>query len=286
MKRIWLIGLALIPTLALSGIQALPSQAEPLEDCYEVAAPKTGDFSDAACKNPSMMDLYVLAGPALLDFGNGEICVLVNKGTGTYNDPLCSLADISGLYTRVLALQGKWLANGGEITTTITSDTSGELLFEDMGAAGKPDVVCSILFEGTVGPGSSDSIEKIVDLENKSPLKCTDKNGICSTPVAVTPLHLPWSTLLTVDGETLRDGISNSGAGEAGYTVDCNSLLGLVEDTCEGNTSGKVTNVEGGVEDSFEEGSISVNCTLGGAGQGLIEGKMLTTGSGQILSVD
>jgi hypothetical protein len=183
------------------------------------------------------------------------------------------------------ALEPEWLFKGEVINTAKTTTTSGELLLEDMTASGKPNIICNVLFEGTTGPGRTDSITKIKDSEGKTPLKCTDAAKICNTPAEVTPIHLPWLTeLLLVDG-TFRNDITNSGAGEPGYKLDCNSILGLVEDQCEGTTSSEATNATEGVEETFNTETETLNCTQGGAKEGLIEGKLLATTTGGTLTV-
>src|SRR6202044_1373700 len=88
----------------------------------------------------------------------------------------------------------EWLLNGSSIASATAAKTTGELLLEDMGT--KTDVLCSATLEGTVGPGATDEITKIVDLESKNPLNCTiQEKGACEEAngslILVTPVNLP-----------------------------------------------------------------------------------------------
>jgi hypothetical protein len=195
----------------------------------------------------------------------------------------------------------QWLAKGAAIATAQATTTEGEILIEDMGAFSKPQILCSGLFVGTVGPGTADKINMIEDLEVpaklaesgvKAIMNCTfEAKGACEGTLAeVEPVNLPWTTELALSGTTFVDKITST---NAGYKVICKTILGTLEDTCTGPTGSEVTNGTAcEVLGSFVESETitpPANCTTGGAKEGLTisengPGKIKLT-SGEALTV-
>ena len=202
----------------------------------------------------------------------------------------------------------EWLFKTEKIAAALVSDTSGELLLEEMKE--KTQILCNGLFEGTVGPGAVDLITLVEGLEGKnvehanelnketgwiscefiahSP--CEEANGALAT---VYPVNLPWETELvaiTVEGkEEIVDKIFNA-TKNPGYEIECKvaGLKGTV--TCVGNTATLMTNAATGVEGEFDPNSAvspAAECTsILGKGEGLITGTGTVTAAGGVLSIE
>jgi hypothetical protein len=190
----------------------------------------------------------------------------------------------------------EWLLEGAAITTADPVETTGELLLADTGTG--TEITCSGKFDGTVGPGAADKIEKVLSLggveekfENLAKVlvpavNCSvEKAGLCSVAVGalivVIPLHLPWTTELLLPEATLWvDDITTGTGGEPGYEVSCNTFIGVQTDVCEGKPGADEKNITGGVEGIFEENETTNpkgNCSIGGAKTALTVGKGITT---------
>jgi hypothetical protein len=191
----------------------------------------------------------------------------------------------------------EWLLEGAAIPSPgDTVETTGELLLEDTGTG--TQIECSGKFDGTVGPGATDKIEKILNLagveetSNENLAKVTkpaidckvEAAGLCNVTVGaliwVFPLHLPWKTELLLPEATLWvDDIVSGTGGEPGYEVSCSTIIGVQTDVCEGKPGSIETNVTGGVEGVFEEAETfnpRGTCSIGGAKTALTVGKGIT----------
>jgi hypothetical protein len=216
--------------------------------------------------------------------------------------PLCAAFAVSAVISSSAFAVGKVLLNGAEITSSISAEASGELLLEDMNMVGKPDILCSAVLDINIeAGGATGSIEAELTLskellESTSPLgdliEC-EAHSTCTNPLDEVEIHLPWDieVKLTV-GERYYLLAGNSGAGEPGTVIDCNTLVGLVEDTCttDFGTSALLENVTGGILSEFLETETEGitppgNCTLGGASEGLIVGSGLITSPSGTLSL-
>lgn len=154
------------------------------------------------------------------------------------------------------------------------------------------DILCSGSFEGTIGPGAAGTITKVIDLEGKDPLNCT-KETLCEMElVLVEARNLPWKTeivLKTIGGvsEYIEE-ISNA-TGNAGYLLTECLVLGIsTSDECVGGSGLLLENVLGGVEGMFEaneEVTKRINCTIGGAGKGVLQGDGLITSTEGVVTV-
>ena len=200
----------------------------------------------------------------------------------------------------------KYLLNGAQITTTIPTVTEGELLLEDTAATGKPDILCMGSFDGTIGPpeGTKDQITEVLNLEKvlvagelaNSDLiaNCETDNGTCTNPVDVEAVNLPWNTeVMLTPGGKFSDLLVSSGNGEPGWRVDCNSIIGLISDTCtgEGNASAELTNIAGGgvlgtfLETETDTISPPAHCSLNGGKTGLVVGSSPITSTSETLTL-
>ena len=190
------------------------------------------------------------------------------------------VANIASAETTLLA---EWLKNGAAITVETASKSEGTIILEDtkLGIG----VLCSGIFDGTVGPNGEDLITKVLSLAGvavslSALLECsTDKFCESGTDVLVSPDGLPWKTLLILmeNGKFLDIFFAPD------YFTEC-LVLGLkVSETCSvAETGGEVVNVTGGVE-AVGAPTPQANCTTGGTGAGIIEfvkGENLTTLTG------
>ena len=197
----------------------------------------------------------------------------------------------------------QWLWEGSKITSELAVDTAFELLFEDMGASVKIDILCNGLFGGVVGGvlGTADPLlGEINDVEDlvghltsatqTEPLDCEAETTCAEKLELVTPINLPWKTELLLEthggvSEFIDDITSDSGVSGArpGYAVDCIVLGTLIEDTCTNELKPLLENETGGVLGAFDE-SEEINppgsCSLGGASAFLIVGSSLTVHTG------
>jgi hypothetical protein len=185
----------------------------------------------------------------------------------------------------------QWLIGHAAITSPVTIHSHGLLLLEDTKATGGAvKVHCAGHDVGTVGPGALDLVTKVTLelLGTKKQIACNiDTAGQCKQPVTAEAVNLPWHTeltLITLGGiPTVRDMLMSSGAGNPGWAVTCNTILGNVTDTCTlalGHTG--VQNVSTGVNAIFDANSPNANCSQGGAGTGVVRGtvSLLSPGAG------
>jgi hypothetical protein len=83
---------------------------------------------------------------------------------------------------------------------------------------------------------------------------------------------------------TGRDKILGSGSGNPGWNAECNTILGKIKDECtvEATTTG-LSDASTGVEVRFDSKSAHYNCSIGGAGAGVVTGTDLAQGTGEAL---
>lgn len=196
----------------------------------------------------------------------------------------------------------KVLIGGAEISKETNAEIEGELLLEDMKATGPPDLLCSGFFDVVIHiPGTEMLIVEVLMLDRKPLLangtegtpgvridECTDMKSVCSS-AAVEALNLPW----TVDVELIEGSyvglILNAAEKEPAYGSDCNTILGLVEDTCKGATGAILTNEATDISAEFSETNEKItepgSCSIGGAKEGLLQGVGLFTSSEGTLSL-
>jgi hypothetical protein len=182
----------------------------------------------------------------------------------------------------------------GEIPFTITETFE----LEDMKATGPPTVLCSGSFDGeTELGGALLLVTGVLTLSGEALgnlLECEDKKDICSSPVDVTAVNLPWDgevENMVLGPEEYLLVLLNATAKDPGYTVDCNSILGLISDTCTAGSGGQqavLKNETGGLLVEFSSSEATTppgNCSVGGEKQGLVVGNGVLTSSSGALTV-
>jgi hypothetical protein len=186
--------------------------------------------------------------------------------------------------------KAEWLANGTAITEALLADWVGELLTENL--LNTSDILCSFLYEGTVGPGGADTITMVYDLAGKlieelgaagTGLLC-ESMALCEPNTAETwPTGLPWKTEALLDPSTglFYELIENSS-----YHIFCLGPFGIAaEELCGSSDAAiEVLNVAGGVEPmgAFEpEGECNGNAEEGFA-EAVAGGLISLTGGGTL----
>ena len=136
----------------------------------------------------------------------------------------------------VTFLLAEWLVGGAAVTSTVLTETTGELLISEnmtvLGVKVKIGVLCSGIFVGNIGSDGADDITELLNLPKElidlTPLvelglECTNDEN-CPEPLAWAD-NLPWLTQLElmVDGseEFFVDLLTPNGNGNPGYHVVC-----------------------------------------------------------------
>lgn len=170
-------------------------------------------------------------------------------------------------------LLDEWLIDGTAATTSVAIDSSDVLELEDMGTGIK--ISCEGTDEGTVGTEGKD--EETADTENLSSCLVLAGSTICKKIIAVKAINLPWKTVVAEGRDFAYEGTG----GAPGWLVECETLLGKMDDACtttEGSTA--LNNLENGTVETLYDGkSGEANCSVGGSKTGLI------SGSGTLLTV-
>ena len=168
-------------------------------------------------------------------------------------------------------------------TREVTSSSVGLLLTDKSTKLGEASVECSGTDEGTIGAKGSNSARRV------TAEKCVKvKEGGCKTLMRVEARNLPWSTLL-VERENankekeVRNRLTSLVAGQnPGWSVECNTLLGVKTDVCTGITTTAVRDnralgrVEG-IFDEIGEKNEPASCTEGNATSGTVSGTVVNS---------
>ncbi len=217
--------------------------------------------------------------------------------------------------------EDEWLAKGVPITAALSAETPIELTLvtlEKAGGAVLEEILCSVIMDGTVGPGAEGSIEDLLSLSgevigelgmtNEKALDCTVVNSVESSPIACKrntlvelwttnlnlELGLKWKTQIELMGAEplfLNHVFGGGVEKEVAYTFKCELNNGLpIEETCEGLTSAALENTLEGTRMAFNwEAPISSEpgtCSGLGAGTGALKGSgLIKLASGEFLSV-
>ena len=183
---------------------------------------------------------------------------------------LCAVCTFS-MVTVASSSAAEWLLNGAAITTPDQVETTGELNM-DILVLGVLAVAlkCSGIFDGTVGPGATGLVEKVLNLTKEEigkelvglALSCevvTSAFEECGKVGGLAEFwtdNLPWTTRLELEVTTVLDDFPST----SGYHVLCSNGK---ENLCTGLEQALLTNETGGVGGSFEEASNEETCTTG-----------------------
>ena len=88
-------------------------------------------------------------------------------------------------------LLDEWLVGGAAVTTELLVEVEDELLLEDskVPIIGKVDILCSVIYDGWIGPNSLDYLSEVLNLSGVAlsgtpfigeSIDCTDQTG-CET---------------------------------------------------------------------------------------------------------
>lgn len=206
-------------------------------------------------------------------------CVLGGSKTlGFKGSEIVKLTEGAGL----LGVEAtEWFLNSEYLERSVEIASKGKLTFSDVKVplVGKMTVECTSTDKSVVGLGGGGEVTAVT-------LSACKGVSVCESNIKVTAEHLPWRTTLATSEGATRDLISEDGNGAPGFKLVCKqALVGELEDVCTNNTSASVKNVTGGVDETFDSQSAKLNCTLGGSGEGEIEGTdLLENPSGDTLS--
>jgi hypothetical protein len=185
--------------------------------------------------------------------------------------------------TFLLAL---WLAKGVAVTEPLAVEAEGELTLEDVAG---PAILCSGMLDGWVGSESLGEISEVLELVTHSLISKTQlvEPGLVCTNVKLCeePLvwldNLPWQT----EVELVEDAgtffavliLPHPGGENPGWHIACMKNIIGTEDLCSFSERVAQLTLEGATllasfSEAFREltGAGTVNCTLGGAGTGLV----------------
>jgi hypothetical protein len=183
-------------------------------------------------------------------------------------------------------LLAEWLVNGASIpagTTKPTDAEGSEILVEETILGIKIDVLCSGIFDGTVGANGVDTITELLALSGGAAitlanmLLCTNTSN-CPEPLVVW-INLPYKTTLELmeeEGVSFFVDLFEGTGGAPSYEVEC--MGSGTSDTCTGNVvleaKNEGTNVDGLFNDAFNvlAGNSLVSCSVAGTASGIVEG--------------
>jgi len=222
--------------------------------------------------------------------------VMMRKFYGLLALALLSVFAVGGYVASAAFAESEILANGNMILASedLLFQILGELLLEDTGATGKPDILCTIILDGLFESGTLAFINEVLhdtgellsatinDLSGSvegDDVECVDMNNVCSSPVLLVAIHLPWHLqleLLAGDTEEpyMWDLLEETGK-EPAYAIDCNTILGLIEDVCDGLLEMYLLDLGMGNVDAGFLPIRQGNCSQGGVGTNVFEGEGL-----------
>lgn len=217
--------------------------------------------------------------------------------------------------------EDEWLAKGVAILAQLASETPMELTLvslEKAGGAVLEEILCSLIFDGQVGPKSEGVIEDMLNLSgetvgelgmaNEKALDCTVVNSVGSSMIACKlntlvelwtnnlnlELSLTWKTQIELMGAEPLFLNHIFGAGvekEVGYTFKCELNSGItIEELCEGLISAALENTLEGARMTFNWenpiGTEAGTCSLLGAATGTLKGSgLVKLTNGEFLAV-
>jgi|ERR1022692_936081 hypothetical protein len=206
-------------------------------------------------------------------------------------------------------LLASWLEGTNNVTVTILTEASGELLLENkksaVGAASLQK--CSGVLLGHIGPNSADDVTEVLTLSgvkvSATPLtgefvKC-ELEAVCENSSKVWAVNLPWLTEVELWEQGTESGfvdllMPHTGGGNVGWYVECKtSLLTVSEECTTAQAVVEQKNEPTGVLDVFSEaftllmGAELAECSGNKEKSGNVEGNngLTTIPGGGVLSV-
>ena len=202
-------------------------------------------------------------------------------------------------------LLAEWLVGGAPVTTELLVEMTGELLLEDTkGALGSPVMVlCSLTFDGWIGPNSLGWISEVLSLGGVaiSNTVLTGESLICAaqtgcetnTTVLVWLIGLPTETEIELLEQTGGPFFVVLVLKKIGYYASACLVMGVSgEDECTaaGESAGELTlsgtTLVGSFSTSISEldGLQLIDCKLGGTATGAVEGSgtFVLSGGGEL----
>jgi hypothetical protein len=204
---------------------------------------------------------------------------------------MSAMALASSASAAVTFLLAFWAVGGTDITTTMLSESTGELLLEnEKSVAGKAALKkCSGILDGFVGAKSADDVTEALllagggpvsaPLNATNPITC-ESEAICESSSRIWPVHLPWLTEVELWEESATESgfvdlLLPNGAGNPGWYVECKTALLTVSEECTlAEGVAQKLNTATGVKDDFSEAFT----LLMGAKLGLCSGNNEETG--------
>jgi len=177
----------------------------------------------------------------------------------------------------------EWLENGNAITSTVLTETKGNLLFGNV--LNGAEFLCgtNVVFDGWAGPNGADEVTEVLnsgvavaELDETGATGGISCTGVktCETGTEIWPLNLPFLTVAQLDTEdsTFWDlAQANANGLFPAYWILCLFLGGSVNELCETvtGTMGELSNAATDVETL---GLVSPDATCNGnLLEGLIE---------------
>ncbi len=160
-----------------------------------------------------------------------------------------------------------WTLGESDVSEITTAKSASSVnTFEDsktLGGAAK--VECKVTTEDKANTSGKGEITAFTASE------CLSVK-VCTGTVTVLAVHLPWHTQLEEVEGKIRALVSSGGSGQPGVLVEC-TVLGLtIKDECTGETTAAAENTSGGTNLVFDAKSAHLNCSVGGAGTGVVTG--------------
>ena len=167
----------------------------------------------------------------------------------------------------VPAAADHFLLAGASISHEVPLVATGGLSVEAVGALGHTGASCAGRAALSVRPPAQ--VLELLSVKSRAgrpPIRCVDRDSVCLAPVELRAINLPWYldldlriiaprsilVFLPVPGKT------------PGYSLRCLTILGLIEDRCEGRTVAVLANGAAGVSMTVAAsvGSESPECSL------------------------
>ncbi len=293
MKRSMLVRLGFVAVLAMGVLSvAGASSAFAATSCYKVVEGEKSNWkfwgNPECLHKESGTSNYILvegAGEPVAGTEEDVWCYKVAAGEpSSWEDAKCTKAKAEGGFVKVELML--WLVDGAVVTSNLATKTEGELELTDLKVPifGRTSILCSGIFVGTIGANGEDTVTEVQTLAGVKAEKliCKGVKGACGTGAeagVITPLNLPWLSILMLDlSGSMLDVLYTEAAensGQPGYEVECKESK--AKDECKGYVGSKLTQEGVNLLGVFSEKELNEEeelgtCSLGGANSASLEG--------------